>query len=237
MSRPVLRFAATRCAPALASLVRLWSRTWQLELRGAEQLVEARRGGGVIFCFLHGRMLELVLAHAGLGIGVLISPHADGRLAERLVGRLGYAPIRGSRREGAFRGTRGLLRHAAGGGDLALAADAEAGRVPPGASRLARISGHAIVPVAAAARPRRCVESWDRFEIPAPGARVLIGYGTPIRLARDADRTAERTARATLERALVNLHEALERELDAGLSPDPARGVARRPVAPAERRA
>lgn len=213
MSYPVLRWAGSRIAPALSTLVRLWSATWRLELRGALQPA-GERDHGFLYCFPHGCMFELAAAHADRGVGVLASPHPDGRLAERVVGPLGYVPFRGSRREGALRGARGLVRHAASGRDLGMAGDAQTGPLPRGALRLARLTGHAIVPVVAVARPRWRAKSWDGFEIPAPGARVLIGYGRPIQVPADADETA---LIRHLESVLHRLREDLETEL-AGMS-------------------
>jgi lysophospholipid acyltransferase (LPLAT)-like uncharacterized protein len=85
-------------------------------------------------------------------------------------------------------GFRAMMRHAAAGGDLAITPDAHTDihSVLPGAVALARRTGHALVPVAAAARPCRRVESWDRFEIPWPGARVKIRYGSAVWVAKAA---------------------------------------------------
>jgi hypothetical protein len=230
MKLPVLRFVATRAAPALAALVRLWSRTWRLEIRGADRLVGARRdGGGVVFAFAHGRMLDLVALHADRGIGVLVSSHPDGRLVERVVGRLGYVPVLGSRWNGGARGLRALLRHAASGKDVAITTDALAAEERPllGTAMLARLSGHPIVPVAAAGHPVRKVGSWDRFEIPWPGARVIVRYGSPIRVRAEAGPREVEDARARLEASLTRLHRAIELELAGRPAERPRRAMRR----------
>lgn len=212
----------------MGGLVRLLARTWEIEIDGVERLAAARRAGGVLYCFWHGRMLELAAAHAGQGVGVLVSSHPDGVMAARIIGPLGYVPIRGSRRRTPIAGFRAMLRYAAGGGDLALTPDAHSDghRVLPGAVALARLTGHALLPVAAAAAPCRRVESWDRFEIPWPGARVRIRYGEPVLVPESAAPAAEEAIRRDLEAELQRLHADLERELAADVRGSPRPSVA-----------
>jgi lysophospholipid acyltransferase (LPLAT)-like uncharacterized protein len=202
--------------------VRALSSTWRIEIEGEENLEQARRTGrGVLYCFWHGRMLELAAAHAGRDVGVLVSGHPDGILAERIVRPLGYVPIRGSSRRNPVAGFRAMLRHASAGGDLALTPDAHADRrVQPGAIALARWTGHALLPVAAAASRLRRVDSWDRFEIPWPGARVAILYGAPVLVPEDADRSAMEECRSRLESDLRELHARAERSI-AGVPGEP----------------
>jgi hypothetical protein len=204
---------ASRGGPLVSTLVRSLSSTWQIEIEGGEHMEEARDGArGVLYCFWHGRMLELANAHARRGVGVLVSGHPDGIMAERIIRPLGYVPIRGSSRRRPVAGVRAMLRHASAGGDLALTPDAHSdGRFQPGAIALARRTGHALLPVAAAANRRRRVDSWDRFEIPWPGARVRILYGEPVLVAPDADRVEMEACRRRLESGLRELHDRAER--------------------------
>lgn len=232
MSRPVLRFVASHSGPLVARGLARLGRSWRVETAGREHLDRARQGGrGVVYCFWHGRMLELALAHAGQGVGVLVSGHPDGIMAARIVAPLGYVPIRGSQRANAVAGFRGMVRYAQAGGDLAIAPDAHSAgnRALPGAVALARLTGHALVPVAAAADPCRRVESWDRFEIPWPGARVQIRYGAPVEVDRSADARTLKRATQALDRALRTLHERVEAELAVDWSPAPRRSRALSP--------
>ena len=220
MSRPILRFAASRSGPVVARMIETLARTWEARIDGEEHLREARSGGGILFCFWHGRMLELAPFHAHRRIGVLVSGHPDGIMAARIVEPLGYVPILGSQRRSPVAGFRAMLRYAEGGGDLALAPDAhsDAHRVLPGAVALSRRTGHALLPVAAAAVPRRRVESWDRFEIPGIGAQVAIRYGPPVWVSSQTDRRAAWRVSHELESVLCALHARLEAELGGALA-------------------
>jgi lysophospholipid acyltransferase (LPLAT)-like uncharacterized protein len=52
--------------------------------------------------------------------------------------------------------------------------------VAPGVVALARWSGRPIVPVAVVYRHAWRLGSWDRFEVPWPGTRMVLGYGEPM---------------------------------------------------------
>lgn len=216
MKRSTVRKWASRGGWFVATIVRLMSRTWRVEAGGADHLRAVRDGGhGILYCFWHGRMLELVAAHADQGVGVLVSSHPDGILAERVIEPLGYVPIRGSQRRGPVAGVREMLRYAAEGGDLALTPDAHSDphSILPGAIRLAQLTGHALVPVAATARPRKRLGSWDQFEIPLPGARVAIRYGEPVFVPAKADARMAEAVRRDLQASLSALHAELEAEM------------------------
>jgi lysophospholipid acyltransferase (LPLAT)-like uncharacterized protein len=140
------------------------------------------------------RMLELAVAHASAAsvfrIGSSDLPNGSSAADTPDPRPAGGTP-------GGF---RAMLRHASAGGDLALTPDAHTdGRVQPGAIALARRTGHALLPVAAAADRKRRVDSWDRFEIPLPGARVLVLYGEPVIVPPRADRVEMEACRRRLE--------------------------------------
>ena len=219
MSRPILRFAATHSGTLVARSIEWLASTWDLSVSGEEHVESVREtGAGIVFCFWHGRMLELVCLHARTGVGVLVSGHADGVMAARIIEPLGYVPIQGSRRYAPVAGFRAMLRHAEAGGDLALTPDAhsDAHRVLPGAIALARLTGNPLVAVAAGSDRCRRIESWDRFEVPWPGSKVLVRYAEPVWLPEAAGETAIERATSTLEERLRTMHADLERELTGG---------------------
>ena len=78
--------------------------------------------------------------------------------------------------------------------------------------------------VAAAADRCHRIDSWDRFEIPLPGARVRILYGEPVFVPADADRDEMEACRRRLESGLRELHERAARGASeaAGQAVEPA---------------
>ena len=51
-----------------------------------------------------------------------------------------------------------------------------------GAVLLARLTGAPMIPMAYAASSAKLWNSWDRFMLPRPGARIVIVVGEPLRV-------------------------------------------------------
>src|SRR5688500_20128022 len=115
MRRPVLRAVVRRSGALVAAFVRLLTRTWRIRVEGLEHFEEARANGGILYCFWHGRMLELVVPHSRRGVGVLVSGHPDGVMAERIMRPLGDVPIRGSGPRTPVAGFAALARQRSAG--------------------------------------------------------------------------------------------------------------------------
>jgi lysophospholipid acyltransferase (LPLAT)-like uncharacterized protein len=82
----------------------------------------------------------------------------------------------------------------------------------PGAVWLASATGQPVVPFHIEASSFWTVKSWDRHQVPKPGATVAIAIGDPIDIPADADDEAIDACRLGLERALARL-ESQAREL------------------------
>ncbi len=118
----------------------------------------------------------------------MISRSRDGDVASRIVERLGFRVVRGSSSRGGSEGLREMIEAAEEGHSLALTVDGPRGparKCKPGAVRIAQRAKVAIVPTVAIPVRARAVDSWDRFLIPAPGSRIFVTYGEPIRVLTD----------------------------------------------------
>jgi hypothetical protein len=88
------------------------------------------------------------------------------------------------------------------GFDVGLTVDGPRGAtVKPGRSEVARLTGAAIVPITVGSRRHRTLSSWDAFEVPAPGTRVVVRYAAPV-VVPAQDRDAMEAHRVEFERAL-----------------------------------
>ncbi|MBN1165242.1 MAG: lysophospholipid acyltransferase family protein [Candidatus Krumholzibacteriota bacterium] len=197
----------------LALLIRLLGMTWRIEWTGQEHLERARAlSPRIIFTFWHGRLLVLSFSHRGRNVQVLASEHYDGDLMGRIIARLGFGHLKGSTTRGGARALRQLSAVLKRGLDVGLTVDGPRGPrgvVQPGAIGLSRLSAAIIVPVSNSASRRWLLRSWDRMQLPAPFARVIIAYGEPFEVPAGT-RTGE------LESYRIRLQERL-RELTAGL--------------------
>lgn len=148
-----------------------------------------------MFTLWHGQMLPILWGHEPR-TGVVVSEHRDGELITRILEQFRMFAVRGSSSKG---GTRALLEAVRvlqqADGDMAFTPDGPRGprhTVAPGALIAAHRAGVPIVPITAWADRVWCLNSWDRFEIPKPFARVVVRYGDPVRVeAMDARQAAD----------------------------------------------
>ena len=201
-------------APAVgAVLVRILGLTWRVTVVGVDDVeVMWRERRAVMYIVWHGRILILPWFYRRLRRGrgvraplVLVSRSRDGQLGTRYVGHFGLSVVRGSSSRGGGAALRGLVTAIRNGVDVAIVPDGPRGpreQLQGGVVALAALTGAPVVPLAIAAEPARRLSSWDRFLVPWPFARCLLAFGTPRRVARDADRDQ---AAKELEQALAEI--------------------------------
>jgi hypothetical protein len=197
-----------------AAVLAAWARTWRLERVGWD---DPNAAVAPLFVFWHARMLPLVWAHRFTGGVVLISQHRDGELIARVCERFGFKTARGSSTRGGETGVLELMRFAAEGRPLGVTPDGPRGpaeRVKPGVAWLAGRTGLPVVPIASASRPAWRLGSWDGFRIPLPFARVVVGYGDPIRVPSDLDDDGLEARRLEIEQALARLTRGVDERVE-----------------------
>lgn len=204
------------------TLLRWLSSTWRVEILGSEHLESARgEGGGHFMALWHGRMVVGLPHHGERDWYVLVSQSDDGDISEALLEAFRYKVIRGSSSRGGARALREMLDVLHTGAVLIITPDGPRGprhSMNPGLAWMARATGYAVVPIGFGFDRAWHAESWDRFTIPKPWARVAMVYGEPVRVARtatpeDMDAATERI-RVELMRAEKRGFERLGREHD-----------------------
>lgn len=131
----------------------------------------------------HEHLLPLTLLHRRQGAMALVSRHRDGEILARVLRSLGYRVARGSSTRGGGPGLQRMIRAGRSRTPLAFTPDGPRGparRCKPGAVRAAAETGLPVVPLSASATSLRRLGSWDRFMVPAPGARVWVARGEPL---------------------------------------------------------
>jgi lysophospholipid acyltransferase (LPLAT)-like uncharacterized protein len=167
-----------------------------------------RDGRQPILALWHGRILSATLYFRDRGVVAMTSENFDGEWVARLMRRFGYRAARGSTSRGGARALVQLRREMAAGHPAAFTVDGPRGPAhvaQPGAVWLASATGNPIVPFHIEASSFWTVKSWDRHQVPKPGATVAVAIGRPIDIAAQADEAAIEAGRQTLERALVAL--------------------------------
>jgi hypothetical protein len=214
------RFEAAAIAALGTPLIEALGGTYRWRERGAEHLAAVVASGRQpIFAFWHGRILAATLYFRDRGIIVITSENFDGEWIARIIRRFGYGTARGSTSRGAVRALVQLRRDLAAGHPTAFTVDGPRGpaRVAqPGAIWLAGATGHPIVPFHIEASKYWTTRSWDRHQIPKPGAEIAIAIGAPIEVPDTEEDTVEMTRRE-LEAALGRLEQEAERLLRPGI--------------------
>lgn len=155
-------------------------------------------GKGLIALTWHSRFLMLNSAwkKSFQSPHVLISLSRDGALVAYTARFLGLKTIRGSSRKvgsgktkGGSSALRGMKTALEGGGCIVVTPDGPRGprqRLGDGPLRLAKMTGHPILPCTFSVKNRLAFKSWDRFILPLPFGRGRIVWGTPVTIPPDA---------------------------------------------------
>ena len=190
-----------------AGLIRLLAATWRYRVHGWDRVTAARASGRpLVYILWHSRLLPLLYHRRDEGVALLISRHRDGGYLANLSERWGYQVVRGSSKRGGDVGLLGLVRHLRTGAAVALTPDGPRGpaeRMKPGALAAAQHASALVIAVGARASSAWWIESWDRFCLPKPFAKVDVRYSPPFDVGAGKDGLREAMARA--ERALADV--------------------------------
>lgn len=189
--------------PAVATL----ASTWRMRSVGGEREALARRSGrGFIYVIWHETLLPLTWVHRTRGdITMLVSATIDGDYLASYGAALGYRTVRGATGQDGRRALREICDVLREGRPVAIAPDGPVGPrrvLSPGAAVAAQRTGALLLPLHATADRGWRFNSWDRFLVPAPFAKVTVRYAEPFAIAAgDAglDAGLDRLAKAMRE--------------------------------------
>lgn len=205
--------------PLAAGMLKLLLATCRVELRGREKW-EHRLAAGqhLLGGFWHESVPFIAADLGGTNFYTLTSSSFDGELAARLVNQFGLRAMRGSSSRGGVQAIADLVRAADEVQGVGFTLDGPKGprRVAkPGIAMLAARTGLPIVPVATGIDRAWRLQTWDRFPVPKPFARVVVFYGDVVEPPRNVSRDEIERVRGEVEQALNRLHGEIEVELHA----------------------
>jgi len=208
---PWRQFKATAIATIGVPVIEALGSTYSWRECGTEHLARVRRQGRQpILALWHGRILGATLYFRDRGVVAMTSENFDGEWVAQLMRRFGYHAARGSTSRGGARALAQLRREVTDGYPAAFTVDGPRGParvVQPGAVWLASATGHPIVPFHIEADRYWTVKSWDRHQVPKPGARLAIAVGAPIEIPTGAGDEEIEAGRLHLGRVLGELEE------------------------------
>ena len=201
--------------PVLRALIRVLSSTYrELPVIGEDNIREFIAGGKVCApCYWH--QAHVLCSQKvrdwvddGFRACFLISGSVDGEVPERIARGWGAEVIRGSANQSgalALRDMQGMMKR---GFSIVTTADGPRGpqyEFKAGAVLMARIAGVPIIPMACAADRAWYLDRWDRFMIPKPFARVVVGVGSPYAVPSDVPLDEIEPHRANVQEAVMSL--------------------------------
>jgi len=186
----ILRLATS--APAgllLYGLIRLYALTFHIRVENERSWQErVENGGAVLLCTWHQQFFSAIRhfrEYRRYHPSLMISRSRDGDIIARVAGLTGWHAVRGS---SSRDGSQALATMVEALSENRLAVHivdgpkGPAGRVKAGAIALARAADAVIVPFYVTADRAWYFNSWDRFFIPKPFARVVLRFGETITL-------------------------------------------------------
>jgi lysophospholipid acyltransferase (LPLAT)-like uncharacterized protein len=154
-------------------------------VEGKERLEEtlSRCGGRAVYASWHQRVVVPVPHLTKRNITVMVSRSRDGEYAARFASAFGLKVVRGSSTRGGSDALRELTQKIKEGSSGGMVVDGPVG--PPRVAKIGTIvmackTGVPIIPLSYGADRCWVLNSWDRFMIPKPFARVILCYEEPL---------------------------------------------------------
>jgi lysophospholipid acyltransferase (LPLAT)-like uncharacterized protein len=193
----------------LFRIVRAYAWTFRLRIENEQEWkAHIDNGGTVLLCAWHQQFFAAIRHfrhYRRYNPHIMISRSKDGELIAGIARRTGWHPVRGSSSQGgrtAMRSVIGELKKSRLAGHIVDGPRGPAGQVKAGVIRMAHATRAAIVPFYISADKAWYFNSWDRFMLPKPFARVLLRFDRPVHLAPTTDEANFETQRAALERMM-----------------------------------
>jgi lysophospholipid acyltransferase (LPLAT)-like uncharacterized protein len=173
----------------LYRLIRLYSRTFRLTVENEKAWMDILEDGGrILICTWHQQFFSAIRHfkhYEAYQPALMISQSRDGDFIADIARRSGWFPVRGSSSRGGEEAL-GLmverLKLTRLAGHVVDGPRGPSGRVKTGLIRLAQAADAVIVPFTVSADRTWTMNSWDRFMVPRPFARVRLRFDVPVRL-------------------------------------------------------
>jgi lysophospholipid acyltransferase (LPLAT)-like uncharacterized protein len=191
-------------------VIKALTSTYKIEIRGTENRDKAKLihpKGSFIFAVWHEHVVSVMTAHAWTEPYLALSSRSkDGDYAAFVSVKMGFTAVRGSsRKKGVDKGGKEAMQEykekLGTGLSGGLTVDGPKGPrqvCKVGIALISQESGAPILPVTGLANRYWQFNSWDKFKIPKPFAKIVMTYGEPIIVEKSEDPAlaAERVTQA-----------------------------------------
>lgn len=180
----------TRTAGWLIGLVVLvWRITCRYRVQNDPRPALRAQGRPYAYALLHAHQVAAVFCNDEERMAAMVSRSTDGDLLAPSLRLRRVLPVRGSTRKagrdkGGKEALEGMKAQSRQGVPVLFAVDGPRGprnRVQRGVATLAQSTGAVVLPtVVVPTRRHILARSWDRLQVPLPGATVALIFGDPI---------------------------------------------------------
>lgn len=189
-------------------LTRVLAWTWRIERQGEPGMAVAYGDRPFVLALWHGRLVPPlpIKGHAHRGLGILVSPSDDGKLAGIALRSFGYRVILGSASRGGASALREMSEALQEGTPVIITPDGPRGprhAMNSGPAWLAR--GTQVPMLGLGIAVNRCwrLKSWDRLVVPKPFAKIVLRFTDPVQVAADTTDLQLEELAGTLGRDLL----------------------------------
>ncbi len=186
--------------------IRLYSATFRFTVENeAPWMARVKNGGNVLLCVWHQQFFSAIRYfknYKPYAPALMISKSADGDLIAGVASRTGWRPARGSSSRGGKSAMMEVMEKLKETGLAAHIMDGPRGpmgKVKAGAISIALAADAVIVPFYVSADKAWYFNSWDKFFIPKPFARVTLHYDNMISLSPPDSDTEFEVLRQSVE--------------------------------------
>ncbi len=202
---PILLSIICPLAALVIKLLMLSCRLVRVEGEEEEKKAREQSGGPAVYATWHQRMPYHFHYFGSRHVTMMISPSRDGEYAARIAKWLGFRNVRGSSTHGGSEALKTVIPRIKMGEIGGMLADGPLGpaRVAKmGSVIMARDAGVPLIPVLWGADRCWVLNSWDRYLIPKPFARVCVHFSSSIWIPASATGDELETYRRLFEERL-----------------------------------
>ncbi|MDD5171352.1 MAG: lysophospholipid acyltransferase family protein [Syntrophales bacterium] len=193
----------------LCQIIRLYSLTLRLKVENeGPWLDHLRQGGKVLLCVWHQQFFAAIghfKSYESFHPSLMISQSKDGDIIARIAKNQGWHAVRGSSsRDGAKAMKEVMDRINVSGlaGHIVDGPRGPAGTVKAGVISMARTTNAVVVPFYTKADRAWYFNSWDRFMMPKPFAKVTLHFGEMMTFEATDDDHVFESQRVKLENVM-----------------------------------
>jgi lysophospholipid acyltransferase (LPLAT)-like uncharacterized protein len=143
-----------------------------------------------VLAFWHGTMLFSWYIKRNGNFYTIISKSKDGEILTRVLNNWNYNVERGSSSKGGREVLEVLVEKAKAGSSISITPDGPRGpekELKAGAVIIAKKANIPLVLLGVSSNKKKELNSWDKFQIPYPFAKVYAVYSKPIFIDKDLD--------------------------------------------------